>query len=101
MGMLVCCTQFIRIVGTGLAFRLCPVSGLGKLVLISAPLHVSFANASGTLLIANFRMLFSSSEEPNTASMAACLALIFESIQESVDHSLRSSRRYVTSTGCV
>ena len=34
----------------------------------------SFTNA---LLIANFRMLFSSSEEPNTASMAACLPLIF------------------------
>ena len=98
--MLVCCTQFIRIVGTGLASRLCPVSGPGKLVLIPAPPHVSFTNASGTL-IANFRMLFSSSEEPNTASMAACLALIFEFIQKSVDHSLRSSSRYVTRTGCV
>ena len=48
----------------------------------------------------NFRMPFSSSEEPNTASMTACLALIFEFIQKSVDHSVRSSRRYVTSTGC-
>ena len=67
---------------------------------IPAPPHVSFTNESGTLLIANFRLLFSSSEEPNTASMAACLPLIFESIQESVDHSLRSSRRYVTRTGC-
>jgi hypothetical protein len=36
----------------------------------------------------NFRMLFSSSEEPNTASMAACLALIFESIQKSIDPGL-------------
>jgi hypothetical protein len=31
----------------------------------------SFTNGSRTLLIANFRMLFSSPEEPNTASMAA------------------------------
>jgi hypothetical protein len=57
----------------------------------------SFTNA---LLIANFRMLFSSSEEPNTASMGPCFPLIFESIQESVDHSLSCSRRYVTRTGC-
>ena len=89
----------LRIVGTGLAFRLCPVSSLETDAYFGS--SSSFTNASGTLLIANFRMLFSSSEEPNTASMTACLPLIFESIQESVDHSLRSSRRYVTSTGCV
>jgi hypothetical protein len=62
---------------------------------------VSSANSGGTLLIANFRMLFSSSVEPKTVSMAACLRLIFASIQESVDHSFSRRRRYVTSTGCV
>ena len=53
-------------------------SSLGKLMLNPAPRHVSFTSVTGTLLVANFRMLFSSSEGPSTASMTACLPLIFE-----------------------
>jgi|SRR5580700_9808376 hypothetical protein len=75
-------------------------SGLGKLVLIPGSSSRVFYQRRRPRLTANFRTLFSSSEEPNTASMAACLALIFEFIQKSVDHSVGSGRRYVTSTGC-
>jgi hypothetical protein len=64
-----------------------------EVMLIPVTPHVSFANGSGTLLITDFRMLFSSSGEPSTASMVACLPLIFEFIQESVDHSFSCSRR--------
>ena len=52
VGMLVRCTQLIRIVGTGLAFG-CPLSPASE-NWCSFRLLVIFYNASGTLLIANF-----------------------------------------------